>query len=990
MFEKSLYDLIKGLRNHKGAEEDYIQDSLRECKVEIKSQDMDKKATALLKLIYLEMFGYDMSWASFHVLEVMSSTKYLQKRAGYLAAVQSFRPDTEVLMLATNLLKKDLVSPSIPNMSLPLITLPNIITPSLAMSLLPDVLSRLSHSHAVARKKAVVCLYRLALVYPEALKLGWPKIKDRLMDDEEDSSVTTAVINVVCELGWRRPHDFLPLAPRFFDLLVDGGNNWMAIKIIKLFATLTPVEPRLIRKLLRPLMSIIQTTTAMSLLYECINGIIQGGILDGDGGLDEKNEIASLCVEKLRGMVVTESDPNLKYVALLAFNRIVISHPVLVSTHQDVIMNCLDDPDISIRLRALDLVARMVTSDTLQLVVNRLVGQLFNAHQATNDIFKAESSEAGMRTDIEDYALPEGPYPHRQSIALPDDYSVEVMHRILDICSYNNYSEMPDFEWYVDVLVQLIKLLPPTIEQRPIQCDPRQDLENYRDCVAFRIGSEIRNIAIRVRDVRMEATRAAESLIFVDKNKALFSAAPRRINNILGPLAWVAGEFAEHLASPSQTLHSLIDMSNTSLSARTLSLYIQAIPKILANLIHVEGEACDKSKNSEISLFLARIIDFLDVLAAHPDLDVQERAIEFLEVMRLTADAVHPGSQDPGQAPILLSSMVSNLFHGLELNPVAANAQKKVPLPEQLCLAQEFNKNISQLFNNRANGLPDPVGQLPSQGFYHVRDASALDKQLTESVPVDLQLNPSYQNSTNGLEGGIAILKRKEERKERNRDDPFYIGVEDESSGTSTPFHQVLNASNDSVLDIDSIPIIDLQVNDVGNPRTLARVPRGNRQVRSRPKKYEIASDEMIGQGDSPHLNLDYEPSKVKRSLLQVDSSGLEHLSLEARSNLSADPTVSTKRACQDAEMAMAVQKVEKLRLEMQRASERVHPNGIPAEGTLVKKKRKVKKASHNRAPDATLLHPKDESSAGGTQQGLLSPAEARKKKAKKQRNTGG
>jgi AP-3 complex subunit delta-1 len=106
MFEKSLYDLIKGLRNHKGSEEDYIQNSLRECKAEIRSQDMDKKATALLKLAYLEMFGYDMSWASFNVLEVMSSSKFLQKRVGYLGALQSFRPETEVLMLATNLLKK--------------------------------------------------------------------------------------------------------------------------------------------------------------------------------------------------------------------------------------------------------------------------------------------------------------------------------------------------------------------------------------------------------------------------------------------------------------------------------------------------------------------------------------------------------------------------------------------------------------------------------------------------------------------------------------------------------------------------------------------------------------------------------------------------------------------------------------------------------------------------------------------------------------------
>lgn len=119
-------------------------------------------------------------------------------------------------------------------MSLPLVTLPHIISPSLAMSLLPDILARLSHSHAATRKKAIVSLYRLALVYPDALKLAWPRIKDRLMDIQEDGSVTTAVINVVCELGWRRPGDFLPLAPRFFDLLVEGGNNWMAIKIIKL------------------------------------------------------------------------------------------------------------------------------------------------------------------------------------------------------------------------------------------------------------------------------------------------------------------------------------------------------------------------------------------------------------------------------------------------------------------------------------------------------------------------------------------------------------------------------------------------------------------------------------------------------------------------------------------------------------------------------------------------------------------------------------
>lgn len=119
-------------------------------------------------------------------------------------------------------------------MSLPLVTLPHIITSSLALSILSDLLPRLSYSKPNIRKKAVATLYRLALVYPDTLRPAWPRIKDLLMDEGEDPSVTGAVINVVCELGWRRPRDFLPLAPRLFDLLVDGNNNWMAIKIIKL------------------------------------------------------------------------------------------------------------------------------------------------------------------------------------------------------------------------------------------------------------------------------------------------------------------------------------------------------------------------------------------------------------------------------------------------------------------------------------------------------------------------------------------------------------------------------------------------------------------------------------------------------------------------------------------------------------------------------------------------------------------------------------
>ena len=72
------------------------------------------------------------------------------------------------------------------------------------------------------------------------------------------------------------------------------------------------MEPRLIKKLLPPLTKIIKETIAKSLLYECINGIIQGGILDGVEGTAEGEEIARLCVGKLREMMVIEGDANCK------------------------------------------------------------------------------------------------------------------------------------------------------------------------------------------------------------------------------------------------------------------------------------------------------------------------------------------------------------------------------------------------------------------------------------------------------------------------------------------------------------------------------------------------------------------------------------------------------------------------------------------------------------------------------------------------------
>lgn len=52
------------------------------------------------------MLGYGISFASFGIVECMTSTKYHIKSIGYLAASQSFDKETEVAVLVVNLVKK--------------------------------------------------------------------------------------------------------------------------------------------------------------------------------------------------------------------------------------------------------------------------------------------------------------------------------------------------------------------------------------------------------------------------------------------------------------------------------------------------------------------------------------------------------------------------------------------------------------------------------------------------------------------------------------------------------------------------------------------------------------------------------------------------------------------------------------------------------------------------------------------------------------------
>ncbi|KAI1319884.1 adaptin N terminal region-domain-containing protein [Xylariaceae sp. FL0255] len=956
-FEKSLYDLIRGLRSHKGNEREYIQNCLKECRSEIRSQDMDLKATALLKLVYLEMFGHDMSWAAFNVLEVMAAPKYHQKRLGYLAAIQSFRPDTEVLMLATNLLKKDLTAASTTTIALPIVTLPHVITPSLALSVLPDLLPRLSHSNPAIRKKAIVTLYRLALVYPETLRAAWPKIKEKLMDRNEDPSVTAAIVNVVCELGWRRPHDFLPLAPRLFELLVDSGNNWMAIKLIKLFATLTPLEPRLVRKLLPPLTEIIQTTPAMSLLYECINGIIQGGILGSADDSDGKEEIALLCVSKLRSMIMVDGDPNLKYVALLAFNKIVDTHPWLVAQQEDVILECIDSTDMSIRIKALDLVQGMVSNDNLVSIVSRLMRQLKmsspgdrKAGNATSNSTPGDSDDEDLERNIDPAQKTSDPMP-----PLSDDYKVDVINRILGMCSQNNYSYLNDFDWYIDILTQLVRIAPPPKNSN----DTFNSRASTAD-ISEKIGSELRNVAVKVQAVRDNCVQAAGTI--ASQLNRDTPAGHSILSQALGPVAWVIGEYAIKLANPEDILGLLLQLIPKTSASEPLAASLQAAMKVFSLTAGDQLERWSAERKSKVQLLMARLVHVFEALVLHPNLEVQERAVEFTELLKLTAEAASSQEastemvhQDP---PLLLTQAIPALFTGWELNSVAIGAQKNVPALEGLDLDELINPNLNFILAN-ADSMSIPADEADEfEIYYHQRPPAAsissepAINRLGDERETDVG---SYQQPSEEsyLDTDI-VARRKAERLEKNRDDPFYIQENSSLQRSSTPIHNILQNSNGPDLDVDSIPIMELDLDKLsaGASQPPTRLSKPSSRPRPR-QQIVIAADENLGSSGASTPRNDSENDSAsnfaaksrrgKHSVLGVDSTNLRSLNLDADPDSGAyDPQAQQR---EEAEMAKAMREVERLRLEMQRANERIQvAQGVDAAGTVVKKKKSTTK----------------------------------------------
>jgi AP-3 complex subunit delta-1 len=618
----------------------------------------------------------------------------------------------------------------------------------------------------------------------------------------------------------------------------------------------------------------------------------------------------------------------------------VASHPYLVSLHQDVILECIDDMDISIRMRALNLVVGMVNTENLTTIVDRLLCQLMNAPLAT-DAEEDEPAplEIGLyaeESDDEDAAEERRQKEARQEEApsLPEDYRVQVIQNILAMCAKDTYSTLNDFEWYLDVLVKLVKACPMVKNTTGSAAT---------DDISYEIGREIQNVAVRVKSMRPEATVAAQSLVIIDNRDKLFPSFSNGGQGVLEACAWLVGEYADDLTDPEAVLNSILHSATVQLPSNILSVHIQAMLKVFARLTKYQSNWTSQ-RRTDTTLLLGRVIYFLEPLASHPALEIQELAVEYLELMRLASEAAssQPVSKDAEYAdpPLLLTQAIPDLFSGQELNPVAPGAQKRVEAPPELDLDTPINQNLESILADAENDVMELEHDDFEDFYYKLDETVHVPEAAADRLDLAAKVEPySYQNSEDDRSDPEKMAKIRAKQRDRNRDDPFYIGGEESSA--SSKLHNILKTSNGDDLDIDSIPIMALNLAGGGSSTNLTadreRAEQAEKERKAaRRKKIQIVGDETLG-GDDIYGSDSTTKSRAaaarsKKFLLNIDSSGLGALSLDGNNRGSSKLEIEQRE-----EEEKALREVERLRLEMQRASERIQAK----EETVVKKKKK-------------------------------------------------
>jgi len=393
-----LRELIRAVRACKTAQEERAVIA-KECaliRTAFKENNVAYRHRNVAKTIFIQMLGYPSHFGQLECLKLIASPNFPEKRIGYLALMLLLDERTEVLTLVTNSLKNDLEHDSQFVVGLSLTAIGNLCTADMARTLAQDVARHLASSNPYVRKKAALATIRVLQKVPDLAEDYVDKIVTLLKDRSHGVLISAVQLMIeVLDLEESVKEKFQRVVPSLVKMLrnllnlgyspehdVAGiADPFLQVKLLRLLQVLGHKNDEA-SEAMNDVLAQVATNTETNrnagnaILYECVRAVMT---VESESGL-------RVLAVNILGRFLINRDNNIRYVALNSLAKVVSDDPAAVQRHRSTILDCLKDPDVSIRQRALELTYQLVNANNVQELVREMLNYLVvatgNDHRA--------------------------------------------------------------------------------------------------------------------------------------------------------------------------------------------------------------------------------------------------------------------------------------------------------------------------------------------------------------------------------------------------------------------------------------------------------------------------------------------------------------------------------------------------------------------------------------------------------------------------------
>ncbi|KAJ3208582.1 clathrin associated protein complex large subunit [Dinochytrium kinnereticum] len=390
-----LKDLIKSIRACKTAADEraVITRESAYIRTSFKEENNDLRHINVAKLLYIHMLGYPAHFGQIECLKLVASPKFPDKRLGYLGIMLLLDENQEVLTLVTNCLKNDMNNSNMYVVGLALCTLGNISSPEMARDLCSEVEKLLGSSNTYIRKKAcaALCALRVIKKVPDLIENFQNRAKG-LLNERNHGVLLTGITLLIemCKLDPQITNEMrqhaVPILVRHLKNLVTAGfspehdvsgitDPFLQVKILRLLRILGKGNTEASEAMNDVLAQVATNTEASknvgnAILYETVLTIME----------TESDTSLRVLGINILGRFLQNRDNNIRYVALTTLTKTSQSTTSADSSalqrHRSTVLDCLRDPDISIRRRALDLSFFLINPQNIRILTRELLSFL--------------------------------------------------------------------------------------------------------------------------------------------------------------------------------------------------------------------------------------------------------------------------------------------------------------------------------------------------------------------------------------------------------------------------------------------------------------------------------------------------------------------------------------------------------------------------------------------------------------------------------------